>query len=101
MSETSVTKADIDSAGKKLDEFQGVLNDREWAVIFMLFELGARAFAAQWKSKSPGTPTSSPKSSNPPLSTGFLNAFQGGVGTDFKIRRDGEAESVGIGVVWD
>jgi hypothetical protein len=95
----SIAQSDVDSLGKKLDEFQSVLSDRERQVMYAVMQMAGKELRETLAGGS--TTGGGDTSTLPPLSSGFRDAFSAGVGKSFQIRSSETERGVGIGVVWD
>ncbi len=96
--ELAVTKDDVASIAKKLDEFAAVLSEREQMIFMTMISLAGKAIAAA--AKAGGAPTQKPHL--PPLSQGFRNAFVPGGVTKFTLNQpETEGGSVTFGVTYN
>jgi len=94
MASVKVTQDDVESIARKLDELSAALTEREIAVLQGVFGLVGQSID-QLAAASPATTAPELPAKLPPLSTGFRQAFEHGVGTKFTVQPT-EAEAVNV-----
>jgi len=92
----TVTQADIDGLGRKLDEFSAVLTERERTVLYGVLGMAGKSIEEVVQSHQGGTPSGASEGQLPSLSQQFQDAFENGVGTRFQVHTPSEAESTRV-----
>jgi len=93
----TVTQADIDGLGRKLDEFSAVLTDRERTVLYGVLGMAGKSIEEVVQShQGGGAPSGASGGQLPSLSQQFQEAFENGVGTRFRVHTPSEAEQVRV-----